>query len=137
MKAFKNFLKCTGRERANGLVLQFYPKNSLCQSGCLILVLKITPEWLDLLISFFAQQISIIIEINWISFVYWWVLEFFADVSWSKVCLQKKIAVSKFDILLDFNNRIYFEFFCHKQLMNYLNSIQTEKELNELCSSKI
>ena len=48
-----------------------------------------------------------------------------------------KIEISKFDIFLGFSNRIYYEFFCPKQLMNYLNYIQTEKKMNELYLSKI
>ena len=45
-------------------LLSFCPKHSLCKSDCLILLHVITPEWLDLLPSFFARQFSFMIEID-------------------------------------------------------------------------
>ena len=59
---------------------KLWPQNFLSQSECLILLNKISPERLYLLNSFFLLQFSIIIETYKISFGYWWLLEFFADV---------------------------------------------------------
>ena len=63
-----------------------------CKSHCLILLHKISPEWLDLLSSFFPQQFSIIKDTKWTNAYWWWVLVIFASCPWSQACFTLALA---------------------------------------------
>ena len=57
-----------------------WPKHFLSQSECLVLLQKISLEWLYYWNSFFVWEFRIIVESYRISFGYWWLWQFFIRV---------------------------------------------------------
>ena len=95
----------------SSLVIEFCPRNSLCQSYCLMLLLS--PEWHDLLARFFCRTVEHDVETNWIIFGLRWDLGFFVGVSLSQACFPF------FALFLDSNGQMKLDWLYQCELALY------------------